>query len=122
MTSQEHIKLVVEAFYAKATTDVLIGYHFRHVTDFATHLPRIRAFWEMQLLGTTEIALVTPLDVLRAHVPLKLNFGEVGRWVKLFNETLQESEIPADLRERWSEKVSHFQGIFERSPLLFPPA
>jgi truncated hemoglobin YjbI len=121
MTSQDHIKQVVEAFYAKATADILIGYHFRHVKDFATHIPRIRAFWEMQLLGKTDIAIVTPLDVLRAHVPLKINFGEVGRWVKLFTETLNETELPSDLRKQWLEKISHFQGIFERSPLLFPP-
>ena len=122
MTYQQHIAIVVEAFYAKATADILIGYHFRHVADFATHLPRICAFWEMQLLGTSNIELVTPLDVLRAHVPLKINFGEVGRWVKLFQETLQESDIPDDLRDRWSNKVTHFQGVFERSPLLFPSA
>ena len=122
MTSREFIALVVQDFYRKASDDVLIGYHFKRIHDFSTHLPRINAFWEFQLLGQTQIKLDPPLDVLRAHMPLNIHRGEVGRWVMLFSETLKAHEGPEHgaIREKWEEKIAHFQQIFLQSPLLFP--
>jgi truncated hemoglobin YjbI len=114
------VERVVEAFYTRATTDVLIGYHFRHIEDFSTHLPRIRAFWELQLLGDTAIPLEGPLDALRAHIPLKLHRGELDRWVKLFKETLLSEGVDPILKVRWEEKLARFQEVFAASPLLFP--
>ncbi len=124
MSPQAYVARVVDAFYARAVTDVLIGYHFRHIQDFGAHLPRIHAFWESQLLGRTSLPLSPPLDLFGVHAPLKIHRGEVGRWVKLFREILQ-AETPAEfqgLRERWDAKLSHFQEAFLRSPLLFPGA
>lgn len=122
MSPQVFIALIVAKFYEKATVDVLIGYHFRHIPDFAAHLPRIEAFWELQLLGKTDKELSLPLDVIRAHVPLKIHRGEVGRWIKLFEETLQEHQQKDvhHLTERWREKLNHFQQVFLQAPLLFP--
>lgn len=124
MTRTEFISHVIREFYARATTDVLIGYHFKHIADFATHLPRIDAFWQTQLLGKTDLRLDPPLDVVRAHVPLLIKRGEVGRWVLLFEQTLA-ANAPLDrfgLTEVWLEKVRHFQQVFLQSPLLFPKA
>lgn len=119
-TEKEMIEEVVRAFYAKARTDVLIGYHFLRIADFDAHLPRIFAFWELQLLGKTDRTLTEPLDAIRAHVPLNIHTGEVNRWVKLFLETLKESSVSDSLKERWPPKVAHFQKIFLTSSLLFP--
>ncbi len=121
-TEKQMIEEVVRAFYAKARTDILIGYHFQRIADFETHLPRIFAFWELQLLGKTERVLTEPLDAIRAHIPLNIHTGEVNRWVKLFLETLQESPVSDELKSRWPEKVAHFQQVFLRSPLLFSSA
>lgn len=122
MTPEDFIASVVAAFYRKATVDVLIGYHFRHISDFAAHLPRIVGFWQIQLLGKSDHEFTPPLDVIRAHVPLKIHRGEVGRWVRLFEETLREHH-PHDthrLTERWQEKLGHFEQVFLQTPLLFP--
>ena len=121
VTDAEFIALVVQRFYAKASGDVLIGYHFRRIPDFETHLPRIYAFWEIQLLGQTSIPLAGPLDVVNAHVPLKIHTGEVGRWVRLFEETLDQ-EARGERMEfvtSWKAKVAHFQKVFLASPRLF---
>jgi len=118
-TEKEMIEEVVRAFYATAREDILIGYHFKRIPDFEAHLPRIFAFWELQLLGKTDRALTEPLDAIRAHIPLKIHTGEVNRWVKLFLATLQASSVSEDLKSRWPEKVAHFQQVFLRSPLLF---
>lgn len=124
MSTEEYIALVVKNFYAKATVDILIGYHFRHIQDFDSHFPRINAFWEIQLLGKTSIALETPLDAIRAHIPLKIHRGEVGRWMKLFKQTLEENRIQDSnsLNDLWEKKLTHFEQIFLQSPLLFQRA
>jgi truncated hemoglobin YjbI len=119
MLASETIESVVRAFYGKARTDVLIGYHFARIPDFEAHLPRIFAFWELQLLGSTTRTLESPLDAIRAHVPLRIHTGEVNRWVKLFHETLDESALDSDSRDEWRAKLTHFQQVFLRSPLLF---
>ncbi len=118
-TEKEMIEHVVRAFYDKARTDVLLGYHFQRIPDFETHLPRIFSFWELQLLGKTDRTLGEPLDVIRAHIPLNIHTGEVNRWVKLFLETLSESQASDELKARWPSKLAHFQQVFLRSPLLF---
>ncbi len=121
VTDAEFIALVVQSFYAKASEDILIGYHFRRIPDFEKHLPRIYAFWEIQLLGQTSIPLTDPLDVVNAHVPLKIHTGEVGRWVKLFVETLDQAARveKTELITSWKAKVAHFQKVFLQSPRLF---
>lgn len=113
------IEEVVRAFYQKARNDVLIGYHFARIPDFEAHLPRIFAFWELQLLGHTTRELDRPLDAIRAHVPLNIHRGEIGRWVKLFTETLEEKNLDPALRDLWLSKLQHFQQVFLSSPLLF---
>lgn len=61
MTNEEWILQVVQHFYDKARVDVLIGYHFRIIKDFETHIPRIAAFWDMQLLAKQSVIMVNLL-------------------------------------------------------------
>ncbi len=83
------------AFYAKATTDDLIGEFFTDVVpfDLREHLPVIGDFWESVLLGTqayrahnrSPLQLHAELDALR---PLHPEHFE--RWLELFRETVDE--------------------------------
>lgn len=117
MTTQEWIFQVVDSFYQKARHDVLIGYHFRAIEDFETHVPRIAAFWEIQLLGSTE-KKVEPFDVMKVHVPLGIKRGELGRWILLFRQTLfREVELHPEfleLKEKWLDRLLFFEGVFLR--------
>jgi len=119
MSPSREIETIVRAFYDKARSDVLLGYHFARIPDFEAHLPRIFAFWELQLTGSTTRELSSPLDAIRAHIPLRIHKGEVNRWVKLFHETLDSAAVEEDLKAQWREKLIHFQQVFLRSPLLF---
>jgi truncated hemoglobin YjbI len=118
MTDNEWIFQVVDSFYQKAKTDVLIGYHFRVITDFDSHIPRIATFWEMQLLGKTSRKVTEPFDMMNVHLPLLIKPGELGRWLILFRKTLDEkvNEHPEflKLRETWEERLQTFEGIFKR--------
>ena len=118
MTKAEWIFQVVEAFYEKAKTDVLIGYHFRIIQDFDQHIPRISTFWELQLLGSSVRGLSEPFDVMKVHVPLQIKRGELGRWLVLFRKTLDEKTLQhpefSELKELWLTKLIFFEGIFLR--------
>ncbi len=118
MSHAAFVSMIVHDFYAKARTDILIGYHFDRIVDFTTHMPRIVAFWETQLLGLNH-KFDPPLDVIKAHMPLRIHRGEVGRWIKLFRETLSESKIPDDLKRDWEQKLIQFEQVFLRHPMLF---
>lgn len=112
------IRQVVDQFYEAAKTDVMIGYHFRNVENFDEHLPRIYVFWEMQLLGLSR-TLSPPLDVIKAHIPLGIKKGEVGRWVVLFEKAVMDQKMSEDFRTLWLQKLHQFKEIFLKHPLLF---
>jgi truncated hemoglobin YjbI len=121
MTQNEWIFEVVNSFYDKAKNDILIGYHFRNIPDFNTHIPRISAFWELQLLGKTSRPFEGgAFDVMNVHMPLKIKRGELGRWLLLFRKTLDEKNLPdfSSLKDLWDERLKTFERIFLNSPLL----
>lgn len=118
MTKSEWILEVVQSFYDKARVDILIGYHFRGIKDFETHIPRIASFWELQLLGKATRPITEPFDVIKVHLPLGIKRGELDRWLVLFRKTLQE-KITAEpemleLNDPWELKLIHFEKIFSR--------
>lgn len=117
---QLFIQTVVANFYSKANTDILIGYHFRFIEDFSTHLPRIEAFWRNQILGEA-FTEIPPLDLIAAHIPLKIKSGEINRWIFLFEQTLNEvpeKEETKVLKIKWLDKLQHFKKVFLQHPLL----
>lgn len=119
MTAQDWIFQVVSSFYEKAKNDILIGYHFRNIPDFNEHIPRIAAFWELQILGKSDIKISKPFDVINVHLPLKIKKGELGRWLLLFRKTLEE-ELAHDLEMKdikmeWEKKLIIFETTFLRS-------
>lgn len=113
MNDEDWIFSVVNSFYDKAKIDILIGYHFRNIKDFDEHIPRIAAFWDMQLLGKTRRNFGEPFDVMKVHVPLGIKKGELGRWLLLFRKTLNEAE-PNHLKDEWEKRLKIFEGIFSR--------
>lgn len=118
MNQNDWILNVVQSFYDKAKDDIIIGYHFRVVHDFETHIPRIASFWEMQLLGKSSRQIEAPFDVVKIHSVMGIKRGELGRWLVLFRKTLDEqvSLHPEmnDLKKTWEEKLVLFEGIFIR--------
>ena len=131
------ISNVVKDFYALATTDFMIGYHFRKIATseghdplkppleaFAHHLPRIEAFWKMLLLGERLPDNFTPFHLIPVHKQLSIRFGELGRWVTLFKKVLVDYERvypeQADLFWEWWHQIRSFQEKFQHSTVLFP--
>lgn len=123
------VKEIVEAFYSKAISDVIIGYHFRKIQEqeaagdvlnpplsfFQTHIPRIVSFWKFQLYGEKPAG---PFNLIATHVPLRIRKGELDRWLTLFHQTLDEFE-DSDLILKWREKLSFFAERFRESDRIF---
>lgn len=122
--NKNYILETVTAFYARAVTDFLIGYHFRKIATtqgshplkppieaFAEHIPRIALFWRMQLLGEKKPDHEEAFDLIDIHRKLSVRQGEIGRWILLFKETL-EDEKDHSLKKVWLEKINHFEKIF----------
>jgi len=104
---------IVTSFYDKANYDILIGYHFRVIDDFDTHLPRIAYFWQLQLTGNIDDRSELPFEIIPKHLALKINLGEVHRWVILFTNTLDEfvdaDKISLEDKSEWLRKVDIFR-------------
>ena len=128
---KEFVTQTLDIFYTQAVSDFLIGYQFRKIKEraetsyediffpalsaFSTHLARIRAFWYIQLLGDKKPEGEAPFDLISAHLPLRINAGELDRWIFLFKNTLEGERQKIDLEdinelcERWLAKVEVFR-------------
>lgn len=113
MKNYDSILKIIESFYRRATNDFLIGYHFRNIEDFDAHIPRIAAFWELQLTGKTQRRHELPFKLIEVHRPLGIKKGELGRWVVLFKENLdsfvEERHISEQVALDWMKKVDFFE-------------
>ena len=106
------IDKIVHEFYELANHDILIGYHFRHIEDFSTHIPRIVQFWTLQINGEIKDKSQLPFHFFDVHIPLKLNRGEIFRWKTLFLSVLEKhidsGEITEDQKDLWMAKIDLF--------------
>lgn len=83
LRTADDIRELVEAFYGTLVQDPLTGPFFAGL-DLAHHLPRIRAFWEMALLGKPGYTTnVTDVHLkLAERMPLRPEHFE--RWLALW--------------------------------------
>ncbi len=87
--SIEDIKLLVNKFYDKVNNDDLLKWIFNDLSkvDWKTHLPVMYDFWSSILLGT-KVYKGQPFDV---HLYLPVDKKHFDRWVKLFEESVDEN-------------------------------
>lgn len=113
MIHYKNILSITQSFYDIAKVDILIGYHFSVIDNFETHIARIADFWNLQINGEIQTKSHLPFEMLRTHKSLKINTGEVFRWVKLFEDNLEnykrEGLISSKEKSLWMEKVALFQ-------------
>jgi len=133
------VERLVRAFYGKAMTDPIIGWLFTDVArlDLEAHIPQIAAFWETILLGAKSYA-GTPFEPhARLHAKANLRAGHFGRWLALWNETVDElfagerAELAKAHALRVAQAFHHRLQSYEAPPLgaddpesadAYPPA
>ena len=97
------VKSVVDAFYAKARADDVIGPVFNRViaeADWPDHLDKIASFWSSMLLGTGTYG-GRPMPKHMA-IP-ELSDAHFVRWLALFRQTATEL-CPPEIAELFIER------------------
>ena len=90
--NRKDIELLVNEFYNKVKTDVVIGYIFTEVAivNWEKHLPRMYDFWENSIFytGTYE---GNPMELHKhLHRIMPLTTEHFAQWNKLFTTTVDE--------------------------------
>lgn len=110
---------IIESFYDIVKKDVMIGYHFRFIEDFETHIPRIADFWNLQLNGELKDKSNLPFDILATHTGIGIKRAEIGRWLMLFEMNLQtflnHKKVTQKDVDLWNEKIEIFKNRIEKS-------
>lgn len=114
MLTEDLIFKVMTSFYKLATNDLLIGYHFRNIKDFDEHIPHIARFWQIQLLGKSLEG--ESFDLIKKHLPLMINKGQLDRWIFLFKQNLENHELSQKTKDNWMEKVNWFADKMRNHP------
>ena len=100
------IKTFVHAFYDKVGKDERLGYIFNDYAqvDWDKHLPKMVDFWS-NILFRTRRYKGRPF---RQHLPLPIQMEDFGRWLELFEKTVNEHfEGPkADYAKEMAGKVA----------------
>jgi hemoglobin len=83
---------LVRAFYGRALEDPIIGWLFTDVArlDVEAHVPQIASFWATILLGERGYDGNPFPPHLEIHEQVGLTAGHFGRWLALWNDTLDE--------------------------------
>ena len=89
-----YIDHIVEAFYGKIREDALLGPIFaERITDWPTHLARMKTFWRSVLHNSGEFSG----NPMAKHLAIPgLELHHFSRWLELFYETLGERERSSD--------------------------
>lgn len=112
--TEQEIRALVEAFYAEAREDDLIGPVFAsHVSDWPHHFDIVQNFWSRALLGTQRYK-GTPFA---PHLGLNLKPEFFDRWLDLFRKHAEAQLQPAAARFILS-RAEHMKESFEAG--LFP--
>ncbi|MBD8065262.1 group III truncated hemoglobin [Devosia sp. PTR5] len=105
------IRRVVDAFYARARRDDVIGPVFNRIIpdpEWPAHLAKIADFWSSMLLGTGRYQ-GRPMPKHMA-IP-ELSDAHFMRWLRLFRETVEEL-CPPDVAEVFIERSERIGNSF----------
>lgn len=99
--TEKDVAILVNAFYGKVRQDELLASVFNPIIkdNWDFHLKRMVDFWSTILLYTKKYKD----DPMPKHLPLAIGKEHFERWLKLFNETIDElfeGEIADNARKR----------------------
>lgn len=95
--TRQDLENLMQAFYSKALSDEIIGFIFTEVAklDLAHHLPIIVDFWEMVLFQSVNFQEKYGRSPMQVHLQLNektpLKKEHFARWLKIFNQTIDEN-------------------------------
>lgn len=106
----KEIEHFIFEFYKIATTDLIIGYHFKKINDFNQHIPHIAKFWLYRLTQEKNDQGIK-FNFIKAHQSLTLKKGEIDRWEMLFKNLLSGADFNQDFKDRWIRDVKLLKSV-----------
>lgn len=99
--TEADVSVLVNTFYSKVREDEILGDVFNTVIkdNWDIHLKRMTDFWSTILLYTKKYKD----DPLPKHLPLPISQEHFDRWLRLFNETIDqlfEGQVADNARKR----------------------
>ncbi|MBS1500177.1 MAG: group III truncated hemoglobin [Bacteroidetes bacterium] len=122
ITTPDHVRLLVDSFYAKIRVDPLLGGIFNGVIQdrWPQHLAKMYTFWGTILIGEQSY-MGAPF---RPHKDLPVDQAHFDRWLLLFRDTVNELfEGPAAdlaftnaerMAEMFMERITFFRAHPQR--------
>lgn len=101
------LRVVVEEFYRKVFSDMIIGYLFRDV-DFEEIVGKQVSFTGA-MLGICSPYSGPALNVV--HGPLKIRPAQFSRRRKILSEVLEDSTLPRPVIDRWLSFEDRLQSV-----------
>ncbi len=106
----DHVKSLVDTFYAKVREDDLLAdiFNERIQDRWPQHLAKMYTFWQTVLLGE-QTYFSSPFP---PHATLPVEKKHFDRWLQLFNETIDElfsGQIADEARWRAGKMAEMFQ-------------
>ena len=103
ITDREDIELLVNLFYSKVKEDKLLAPQFQHV-DWPKHLPMLYNFWSSMLLGDQSYQG----NPFQKHLALSISAPHFERWLKLFDQTVDEhfAGLKAEEAKRRAQSIA----------------
>jgi hemoglobin len=98
------LRRIIDAFVARVTTDVMIGFFFAGVDT--ERLARLEFELAAEFLGAPIAYSGRPLEA--AHRRHRIMGGQFARRKKILDEVLREHSIPADIHAAW---IAHTEGL-----------
>jgi hemoglobin len=87
LSTPADVRTLIEAFYARARPDPLIG-HFFTTLDWDHHIPLIASFWEMVLFGDRKCQGDPMTAHVHLHQRIPMEPDHFERWLSLFDHTV----------------------------------
>ena len=109
ITNDRDVACLVESFYTKVQKDERLGYIFNDFAsvDWEEHLPRMVDFWSNILFQTRRYKG----KPFRKHLPLPVEKRDFSRWLKLFEQTVDE-HFEGTQAEKAKEMASKIASAF----------
>lgn len=87
IATPQDVRTLIEAFYARARPDALIGHFFTNL-DWDHHIPLIASFWEMVLFGDRHYQGDPMTAHVHLHQRIPMEPDHFERWLSLFDHTV----------------------------------
>lgn len=107
LAHREDIVLLVNSFYSKVKQDELLAPQFQHL-DWPKHLPIMHNFWSSMLLGEQSYQG----NPFQKHLALSLDATHFDRWLKLFNQTVDEN-FAGSKAEETKSRAQSIAGVWQ---------